>query len=201
MDFFCLFQNSCGLYHSYAHSFLFEVPRSHSEGVVRRTCRKPEGFCLPCKGRWASLRQTGGIRLPCKGRWVAVKASRRDFIGVYGIYIERALPFNPSVRSQTRVQLLTGARPLCHYVTFPHTVGNHPFQGSLNNPSVICAIASLVKGGGLPSRQAGGIRLPCKGRWVAAGKPEGFSQKRLQKSALLFNPSVIFDDSSLYKGA
>ncbi|MDY3894856.1 MAG: hypothetical protein SOZ74_01020, partial [Candidatus Fimenecus sp.] len=23
--------------------------------------------------------------LPCKGRWVAVKASRRDFIGIYGI--------------------------------------------------------------------------------------------------------------------
>ena len=35
-----------------------------------------------------------------------------------------------------RSQLLTGARPLCHYVTFPHTVGNHPLQGSLNNPSV-----------------------------------------------------------------
>ena len=43
---------------------------------------------------------------------------------------------NPSVRSWTRVQLLTGARPLCHYVTFPHTVGNHPLQGSLLNPSV-----------------------------------------------------------------
>ena len=22
---------------------------------------KPEGFCLPCKGRWASSRQAGGI--------------------------------------------------------------------------------------------------------------------------------------------
>ena len=44
--------------------------------------------------------------------------------------------FNPSVRSWTRVQLLTGESPLCHYVTFPHTVGNHPLQGSLNNPSV-----------------------------------------------------------------
>ena len=45
--------------------------------------------------------------------------------------------------------------------------------------------ASLVKGGG-PLRQAGGI----------------FSKNRFQKeSASLFNPSVIFDDSSLYKGA
>ena len=28
-------------------------------------------------------------------------------------------------------QLLTGARPLCRSATFPHTVGNHPLQGSL----------------------------------------------------------------------
>jgi hypothetical protein len=32
------------------------------------------------------------------------------------------------------------------------------------------------------------------------GKPEGFSQKRLQKSALLFNPSVICAIASLVKG-
>ena len=59
-------------------------------------------------------------------------------------------------------------------------------SASLFNPSVIFAIASLVKGGGLPLRQLGGI----------------FSKNRFQKeSASLFNPSVIFDDSSLYKGA
>ena len=81
----------------------------------------------------------------------------------------------PVVRSQTRVQLLTGARPLCHFVTFPHTVGNHPFQGSLNNPSVIFAIASLVKGGG--PRQ---------------GKPEGFCGViwNLNRKQITFNPSV-----------
>jgi len=22
---------------------------------------KPEGFCLPCKGRWVAVRQAGGI--------------------------------------------------------------------------------------------------------------------------------------------
>ena len=60
-----------------------------------------------------------------------------------------------------RSQLLTGESPLCHYVTFPHTVGNHPLQGSLltfphtvgnhplqgslNNPSVTCGDSSLYK--------------------------------------------------------
>ena len=45
--------------------------------------------------------------------------------------------------------------------------------------------------------------LPCKGRWVAVRQAGGiFSKNRFQKeSASLFNPSVIFDDSSLYKGA
>ena len=31
-------------------------------------------------------------------------------------------------------------------LTFPHTVGNHPLQGSLNNPSVTCGDSSLYKG-------------------------------------------------------
>ena len=30
-----------------------------------------------------------------------------------------------------RSQLLTGESPLCRSATFPHTVGNHPIQGSL----------------------------------------------------------------------
>ena len=41
-----------------------------------------------------------------------------------------------------------------HYFLIPqstHFVRSQlPLQGSLNNPSVICAIASLEKGGGLP---------------------------------------------------
>ena len=45
--------------------------------------------------------------------------------------------------------------------------------------------------------------LPCKGRWASLRQAGGiFSKNRFQKeSASLFNPSVIFDDSSLYKGA
>ena len=36
---------------------------------------------------------------------------------------------NPSV-SATHCQLLLSG-PFCHFVTFPHSMGNHPFQGSL----------------------------------------------------------------------
>ena len=32
---------------------------------------KPEGFCLPCKGRWVAAGKPEGFCLPCKGRWVA----------------------------------------------------------------------------------------------------------------------------------
>ena len=56
---------------------------------------------------------------------------------------------NPSVCSWTRVQLLTGESPLCRSATFPHTVGNHPFQGSLNKSlSLLTSFAdsSLFKG-------------------------------------------------------
>ena len=35
---------------------------------------------------------------------------------------------DPSV-SATHCQLLLSG-PLCHFVTFPHSMGNHPFQGS-----------------------------------------------------------------------
>ena len=48
-----------------------------------------------------------------------------------------------------RRQLLTGESPLCRSATFPHTVGNHPFQGSLNKSlSLLTSFAdsSLFKG-------------------------------------------------------
>lgn len=38
-----------------------------------------------------------------KGLCGGLAASRRDFIGIYGIYIERALPFNPSTCSLSRL--------------------------------------------------------------------------------------------------
>ena len=92
-------------------------------------------FCLPCKGRWAS------------------KASRRDFLKKIDFkkkVLRCLIPQSPAVTAPftrepnlipqsthfVRSQLLTGARPFCRSATFPHTVGNHPLQGSLNNPSV-----------------------------------------------------------------
>ena len=36
---------------------------------------------------------------------------------------------DPSV-SAAHCQLLPSG-PFCHFVTFPHSMGNHPFQGSL----------------------------------------------------------------------
>ena len=45
------------------------------------------------------------------------------FLGV------KELRDNPSVKPAA-CQLLP-SRPLCHFVTFPHSMGNHPFQGSL----------------------------------------------------------------------
>ena len=63
---------------------------------------------------FASLVKGGGLP----------KASRRDFLKkdykkVHYFLIPQSTHF-------VRSQLLTGARPLCHYVTFPHTEGNHP---------------------------------------------------------------------------
>ena len=75
-------------------------------------------FCLPCKGRWAS------------------KASRRDFLKKIDFKKKVLRCLIPQSTHFVRSQLLTGARPFCRSATFPHTVGNHPFQGSLNNPSV-----------------------------------------------------------------
>ena len=69
--------------------------------------------------------------LPCKGRWVA-EGNSEGFCRVIWNLNRMSVTFNPSVRSQTRVQLPFQGSLL----TFPHTVGNHPFQGSLNNPSV-----------------------------------------------------------------
>ena len=40
--------------------------------------------------------------------------------------------------------------PFCRSATFPHTVGNRPFQGSLNNPSV-CSRCSQPAPDGSPS--------------------------------------------------
>ena len=44
-------------------------------------------------------------------------------------YTEKISQKNPSV-SATHCQLLPSG-PFCHFVTFPHSMGNHPFQGSL----------------------------------------------------------------------
>ena len=46
----------------------------------------------------------------------------KSFYDVFGI------SRNPSV-SATHCQLLLSV-PFCHFVTFPHSMGNHPFQGS-----------------------------------------------------------------------
>ena len=77
-----------------------------------------------------------------------VKASRRDFLKKDYKKVHYFL-IPQSVRV-AHSQLLTGARPLCHFVTFPHTVGNHPFQGSLNNPPV-CSRCSQPAPDGSPS--------------------------------------------------
>ena len=93
---------------------------------------KPEGLCLPCKGRWVAVRQAGGIFL-----------KKIDFKKkVLRCLIPQSTHF-------VRSQLLTGESPLCRSATFPHTVGNHPFQGSLNKSlSLLTSFAdsSLFKG-------------------------------------------------------
>ena len=103
------------------HYFL--IPQSthfvRSQLPLQGSLNNPSVICAI-----ASLEKGGGLP----------QASRRDFLKKDYKKVHYFL-IPQSVRV-AHSQLLTGARPLCHFVTFPHTVGNHPLQGSLLNPSV-----------------------------------------------------------------
>ena len=88
---------------------------------------KPEGFCLPCKGRWVAVRQAGGIFLK------KIDFKKKVLRCLIPQSSSMTAPFTrePNLSPQSvRVahsQILTGESPLCRFVTFPHTVGNLPF--------------------------------------------------------------------------
>ena len=87
---------------------------------------KPEGFCLPCKGRWVAARQAGGIFLK------KIDFKKKVLRCLIPQSSAMTAPFTrePNLIPQSthfvRSQLLTGESPLCRSATFPHTVGNHP---------------------------------------------------------------------------
>ena len=126
---------------------------SQKSASIKNACRfyfLPFTFLAdvpPLKWRWASLRQAGGIFSKNRFQKESVSLFNPSVIfaiaslvkggglpqgkpeGFYRVIwnLNRAcVTFNPSVRSWTRVQLLTGESPLCRSATFPHTVGNHP---------------------------------------------------------------------------
>ena len=66
-------------------------------------------------------------------------------------------------KSPCPVGHLLPSRPLCHFVTFPHTVGNHPFQGRLKDSSALT---------GTSSRRGGFLLAPLQRSWQAVGLTE-----------------------------
>ena len=66
-------------------------------------------FLPPLKREVGLVRQAGGI----SKEFTEFKKNVRDYLIPQSVRVAHS-------------QLLTGESPLCHYVTFPHTVGNHP---------------------------------------------------------------------------
>ena len=74
------------------------------------------------------------------------KASRRDFLKKID-FKKKVLRF--LIPQSSSMTAPFTREPFCHSATFPHTVGNHPFQGSLNKSlSLLTSFAdsSLFKG-------------------------------------------------------
>ena len=104
-------------------------------GVVRNLNRLCATFLIrflpPLKREVGCRRQLGGIS------WGVIWSLNRECATFLIPQSARKLASSSLYKgaikslSHLRCQLLTGESPLCHFVTFPHTVGNHPIWGSL----------------------------------------------------------------------
>ena len=141
---------------------------------------KPEGFCLPCKGRWVAARQAGGIFL----KKIDFKKKVLRFL------IPQSSAMTAPFTREPKQSL-------------SHLRWQLPFQGSLNNPSVCSRCSQPAPDGRESPLSLRDISPHCGESPYLREPKQSLSHLRWQLplQGSLNNPSVICDDSSLYKGA